>query len=338
MKKTEPPSGISCLFNYSFIRVVTGTDLSKRRLPLMEADSGVPGPKLWLTGCLHGDEIGGTVVIQEVFQRLRGNLIAGKISALPILNPFGFEQVSRDLPFSSEDLNRLFPGDERGSLGQRLTRTIYQRITSDRPALVLDLHNDWRRSVPYALLDYEYENHPDKTLTRRLLELAAALDFPVIIDTEKITGTLSGTLLKSGIAAITLELGEAMTINENNITQGVTAIWKLLLHLGMVRQESSTDLTPAAQKPVRLLYYSQRPLSSTSGILRLAIREGSLVKKGQILGRIYNAFGRVQETLRAERDGMVLGCTDHSLSMPGFPVAAFGIGQKLTTHQITNIN
>lgn len=337
MKKTEPPSGLTCRFNYSFIRVVTGTDLSKRRLPLMEADSGAPGPKLWLTGCLHGDEIGGTVIIQEVFQRLKGNLIAGKISALPILNPFGFEQVSRDLPFSSEDLNRLFPGDERGSLGQRLTHTIYQRIAADRPALVLDLHNDWRRSVPYALLDFEFEHHPDKALTGRLLELAAALDFPVIIDTEKITGTLSGTLLKSGIAAITLELGEAMTINEANITLGVKAIWKLLVHLGMVRRDTNTDV-PASQKPVRLLYYSQRPLSSTSGILRLAVREGSQVKKGQILGRIYNAFGRVQETLRAERDGMVLGCTDHSLSMPGFPVAAFGIDQKVTTRQNTHTN
>ena len=56
---------------YSFINLLTGSDLSKRRLPLMEIKSLKPGPVVWLTACSHGDEIGGIVVIQEIFKMIR---------------------------------------------------------------------------------------------------------------------------------------------------------------------------------------------------------------------------------------------------------------------------
>ena len=54
---------------YSFIKIMTGSDLSRRRLPFMSAESSKSGPVVWLTGCGHGDEVGGTVVIQEIFKR-----------------------------------------------------------------------------------------------------------------------------------------------------------------------------------------------------------------------------------------------------------------------------
>ncbi len=54
--------------HFSFIKILTGSDLSKRRIPLMEIYSAQDGPTVWLTGCMHGDEIGGTVVIHEIFK------------------------------------------------------------------------------------------------------------------------------------------------------------------------------------------------------------------------------------------------------------------------------
>ncbi|HQA63697.1 MAG TPA: hypothetical protein PK085_01160 [bacterium] len=51
--------------NYGFFKIMTGSDLSTRRLAIMSAKSKNPGPVVWLTGCVHGDEVGDIAVIQK---------------------------------------------------------------------------------------------------------------------------------------------------------------------------------------------------------------------------------------------------------------------------------
>src|SRR3989344_1520109 len=91
--------------DYSFIKILTGSDLSKRRLPVMSVESINPGPIIWLTSCVHGDEIGSTVVVQEIFKKIkRKGILKGKIYGIPIMNPSGFETSSRHIAMSEEDL------------------------------------------------------------------------------------------------------------------------------------------------------------------------------------------------------------------------------------------
>jgi predicted deacylase len=313
---------------YHFIKLVTGTDLSKRRIPVMMVDSGNPGPVIWMTACIHGDEIAGTVIIQELFRLLKKEIQYGKVHAFPIVNPFGFEQKTRFVPYSREDLNRLFPGNERGSLGERIAAIIYNTIIDEQPDLVLDLHNDWIRSIPYTLLDQDYEFSTNPDMVKRIRDYAFALGFPVVKDTEHLAGSLTGRLIQNGIPALTLELGASNYVNEMNIETGATAIFRLLQSIGLVKQ--SVDLSPQdfTQTGNKILKYSQMPLSSTSGIIRFYTGAGETVKSGQMIARIYNVFGKKQESLLALDDGLVLGCSDTSLSFPGFPVMAFGIEGK----------
>ncbi len=310
---------------YHFIKLVTGTDLSKRRIPVMMIDSGNPGPVIWMTACIHGDEIAGTVIIQELFKLLKREIQFGKVHAFPIVNPFGFEQKTRFVPYSREDLNRLFPGNERGSLGERIAAIIYNTIMDEHPDLVLDLHNDWIRSIPYTLLDKDFESSNDPQIVKRIKEYAFALGFPVIRDSEHLAGSLTGRLIQNGIPALTLELGASNYVNEKNIETGVNAIFGLLQSIGMVKQPVGTSPNHQAKMSNRILNYSQMPLSSTSGIIRFYTAAGETVQLGQMIARIYNVFGKKQESLHAVHDGLVLGCSDTSLSFPGFPVMAFGI-------------
>ena len=245
--------------------------------------------------------------------------------AFPIVNPGGFEQVSRYLPYSSEDLNRLFPGNERGSLGERIAAIIFNKIVEDKPALVLDLHNDWIRSIPYTLLDRDYSIFSDQEAVNKLNDHAFILGFPVVVDNERIPGSLSGMLLKAGIPALTLELGASNYVSEINIERGVAAISRLFKDIGVLRNGQYDQTAERNMQERELLLYSQSPLSSTSGIIRFYTGAGDRVKKGQMIAKIYNAFGKMQEVLNAENDGLVLGCSDHSLAFPGFPVMAFGL-------------
>ena len=132
---------------------MTGSDLSRRRLPFMSAVSENPGPVLWLTDCGHGDEICGIVIIQEIFRKIRRILLNGSVYAFPLMNPIGFETASRNITVSREDLNRSFPGAMTGTLGEIIADRIFSTIMETSPALVLDLHNDWIKSIPYTLID-----------------------------------------------------------------------------------------------------------------------------------------------------------------------------------------
>ncbi len=46
---------------------MTGNDLLKRRIPVMEMESRVKGPMIVIKACMHGDETGGTVVVHKMF-------------------------------------------------------------------------------------------------------------------------------------------------------------------------------------------------------------------------------------------------------------------------------
>ena len=311
--------------DYSFISILTGSDLSTRRLPLMIAKSIKEGPVVWITACIHGDELGGVAVIQEVFKRLkRFPLLNGSIYAFPIMNPSGFETASRNITQSKEDLNRSFTGNENGSLAERIAYKIFTTIKETKPSLVLDLHNDWRKSIPYTLIDSA--TGLNKEIYEKTKEYGKKIGFPLILDTEMIEHTLTYSLLKKGIPSLTIELGESYVVNERDVENGVKAVWNALAHLKMVEQipEPISIIFPDIIKNNLLKYY-YKPVSSTSGIIRFLIKPGQIVKKDQPIAKIYNAFGKMLETLDAKKDGIVLGYSDSSASFPGAPVMAFGV-------------
>jgi predicted deacylase len=286
------------------------------------------GPLVWITACCHGDEVGGIIVIQEVFRALRARpLVRGTLRAFPLMNPIGFDQCSRLLPASGEDLNRSFPGDPAGTLGQRIAHFLFEEISRPAPTLVLDLHNDWIRSVPYSVIDA-----PCKTASTSAREssisVASGLGFPVVAETDAIAGSLSFCLLSRGIPAVTLELGESHVVNEHNVALAAGGIWAALEAHGMVLASEDPPFPKPQPPPMpsgHPLRYTNRPLATKSGIARFLCHPGQLVAAGAPLVRVVNAFGRKQEVLRAPAEALVLGHADSSVVFPGTSLVALAV-------------
>lgn len=312
---------------YSFMKILTGSDLSRRRLPFMTIKSANPGPVVWFAGCVHGDEVGGIVVIQEIFKRIRKKpLLKGSINAFPLMNPVGFETLSRNIGLTEEDLNRSFPGNKVGSLAERIADKIFTTIKQTNPTLVLDLHNDWRKSIPYIFID-PYPGSEHREVYEKTKNFSKEAGFLVVLDSdESMEKSLTGSLLYCNIPALTLELGESEIVNESNIEFGIKSIWNILVYLGMTEPigEPFSYPMPDGFKG-EVLKHCQQPLSSTSGIIRFLVKAGNAVRKNQPVARIYNTFGKLQETIIAFDDGIVLGHTDSSAVFPGMPVISLGI-------------
>ena len=299
----------------------------------MRATGRTEGPVVWLTACAHGDEVGGMAIIQEVFKKLRKiELLQGAVYAFPLMNPIGFETGSRFVPLGREDLNRSFPGSAGGSLAERMASIIFGEIERTKANLVIDLHNDWIQSLPYVLLDPIVLQKKRKAAYDKARRLALKSGFPVVCEragTAESAGwekTLSGALMQRGIAALTLEMGEAYVVNEQNVAHGVGAILNLLADQEMIDRPQPPYAYPLPEVlRGKLLRYSHQPVTTASGITRFMVKPGQIMRPGQPVAKIYNAFGKLQETLRAPAGSVVLGHSDSSVAFPGKPVIAFGL-------------
>ena len=328
----------SAKIRYSFQKILTGSDLSHRRLPLMSAASANTGPVVWITACSHGDEICGIAIIQEVFKKIRRRLLRGTVYAFPLMNPIGFETASRNITMSREDLNRSFPGETTGSLGERIADLIFRTILNTSPSVVLDLHNDWTKSIPYALIDRNPGNL-HKAAYEKTKSFAKQTGLLVIADTDDMKTSLSHNLLLKDVPTVTFELGEPKLINEKNVEYGLGAIWNVLASLEMIepledpfRYSSSTTYGRG-----KILKYSDKPYSSKSGIIRFLAKPGDEVKKDQPFAKILNIFGKHQETVNALNDAVVLGHSDISVVFPGMPIMAFGTSSNDLPHLNTHL-
>ena len=302
---------------------ITGLrDIIQRRIPVLVADSRIPGPVVCLTACIHGDEVGGTAIVHDVLEYLRRHgLRRGRVLAYPLVNSSGFENVSRYITADGEDLNRCFPGDGRGSMGQQIARRLFDAILRSEPDLVIDLHNDWIRSVPYCLVD-PVDQYPGKPLYRRTLDLAHATGLLLVEDSDvfhPLANTLAGAAIAEGVAAFTIEAGGSFAVVEDGVAAGTHAV---LSTLGLFEMIDYDARNHHESPEARALTYTDRPLSSTCGLIRFFVQPGEAIRKGQKLATVYNAFGTREETLVAGGDGYVLGLEDNARVLPGRPVIA----------------
>ena len=85
------------------------------------------GPRLFISAAIHGDEINGVEIIRRLLKLPALKRLRGSIIAVPIVNVHGLINHSRYLP-DRRDLNRSFPGTEKGSLAARLAYKFMKEI------------------------------------------------------------------------------------------------------------------------------------------------------------------------------------------------------------------
>ncbi|MFT5488766.1 MAG: putative deacylase [Alphaproteobacteria bacterium] len=252
-----------------------------------------PGPKLFLSAALHGDELNGVEIIRRILDRRTLNRMRGTLIAAPIVNVFGFIGRERYLP-DRRDLNRSFPGSESGSLASQLARLFMNEIVA-KCEYGVDLHTGsmFRSNLPQvrALLE-------DDTLR----DLAAAFGAPLVINAGLRDGSLRAAAQDVGVSVLVYEAGEALRFDETSIRLGVKGVFNIMRHLGMISGTGPKSHKTSVQ--AQSSFWERAP---AGGILRSACALGSKVTKNSTLGVIADPFGDVEEEVRAREDGIVIG-------------------------------
>lgn len=252
-----------------------------------------PGPTLFLSGAIHGDEIIGVEIIRRVLRtRLAG--LRGTLLAVPIVNTFGFLNHSRYLP-DRRDLNRSFPGSEGGSLAGRLAHLFLEEIVK-RSDFGIDFHSAAIHRTNLPQIRVCPSN--DETMT-----MAHAFNAPVILRSGLREGSLRLAAQKAGVDVLLFEAGEGLRFDEFAARAGVSGTLQVMQHLGMLPKRKSKKPRPTSIE-ARSSTWTRAP---AGGLLRTFKTTGDQVTRGEVLGIVSDPFGEVEVEVRADNSGLIVG-------------------------------
>ena len=284
------PPGSRAVVDIPFGKLYTHTELN---IGAHVIHGSKEGPVLLVAAALHGDEINGVEICRRLLKLPRLNQLKGTLLVVPIVNTYGFVQQSRYLP-DRRDLNRSFPGSEKGSLGSRMafqfTDKILQKCTH-----AVDLHTG---AIHRSNLPQVRASAKDKVALR----MAEVFNAPVIIKAASRDGTMRGTANSLGIPILLYEAGEALRFDEQSINIGVRGILNVMTDLGMLR--------PTRRKPATKSLFSKKSSwvrAEHDGIARYYVGLGQIVKTGDTLAHIYSPYSDFEVAVSATFDGIVIG-------------------------------
>jgi hypothetical protein len=286
---------------------------TKMTMPVHVLNGRYPGPTVFITAALHGDELNGIEIIKRVLVRSALKRLRGCLLAVPIVNVFGFINRSRYLP-DRRDLNRSFPGRERGSIAARMANIVATEIVAISD-YGIDLHTG---AVDRTNLPQIRANLRDP----RVLEIADAFGSPVVIDSSLRDGSLRQHAASKGVPVIVYEAGEALRFDELSINAGVRGIARVLRQLEML---PASKRAPARRQSMHA-NATTWVRSPSSGIFRSGCGLGARVARGQTLGHVSDPFSEFAAEIQAPESGLVIGRSTSPLTHEGdalFHIARF---------------
>ncbi len=274
----------------------------------------LPGPTLFISAAIHGDEINGVEIVRRMLQHKSLKNMHGTLLAIPIVNVYGFLNHTRYLP-DGRDLNRSFPGSSKGSLTGRVAHRFVEEIVSISTHGI-DLHTGSRHRSNFPQIRADLDDEKTREMTE-------AFGVPLAIDAKIRDGSLRACAGDLGIPVILYEAGEALRFEEMYIRAGVKGIINVMRRIGMLRKTRSRKLPT----PPIVSDQTSWVRAPESGILRTLVPLGAKVLKGQTIALIADPLGSMESTIEAPSAGVVIGRTNLPLVYEGdatFHIAQYG--------------
>ena len=262
-----------------------------------------PGPAMFVSAAVHGDELNGVEIIRRLLRTLQPGNISGTLLCVPVVNAYGFIGRSRYLP-DRRDLNRAFPGSANGSLAARLAHLFLNEVVR-RCQFGIDLHTAavHRVNLPQIRADFR--------LGGRARELADAFGADVVLESPERPGSLRRAAREAGVDVLVYEGGEGLRFDEFAIKAGVDGIANVMLATGLLELPDGVDrrsLAPDARAPV-FANASRWVRAPDGGVFRTAKRIGEAVGEGETVGFVANPYEDSETAIRSPRRGIIVGRT-----------------------------
>lgn len=277
-------------------------------IPIVVIKNGV-GPTVLFTAGIHGDEYEGPVSLLKLGRELEPEAVQGRVIILPALNLPAVRNNTRLSPIDGKDLNRVFPGNPRGTMTEIIAHYVRHAIVPLCDAVV-DLHSGGysMNFVPYISMHYL----EDTVQYEQTFAAMQAFQAPVGLIIEELSGEglLDYEVERAGKIFLCAEMGGAGVLSRPALRVAEVGARNVLKHFGVI--EGSPLLREEQDAlPMRLMevpgpdHYHVAP---ADGIYETFFRLEEWVEAGRPVGQIhfYEDLGCEPESIVAKRAGMLI--------------------------------
>lgn len=285
-----------------WLDVATRADGGVWRLPLLYVTGQTPGPTLVVTASVHGDEYEGIEAIPQVFQQVEPAQVRGKLVMAPVCNMPAYEAATRSSPLDGLNLARVFPGDPKGTVTQRIAHWIREKLLRHAD-FYIDLHSG---GVAYNIPTLIGYVHDDGDLGQRSQAGARAFGAPVLWGhpLPVAPGRTVSAATDLGVPWLYTEAPGGGYARPDDVACFVQGVINVMRWLEML------DGAPQPRPMTHHLFgdgnLDQVIDATAAGFFRAEVNLLDPVTAGQRLGVVRDLFGQVVQEVTADQDGVVI--------------------------------
>ena len=243
------------------------------------------GPTLICLAGVHGDEYEGQLALGKLVRALDPDDIRGRIIIVTAANAPAAEAGRRVSPIDGGNLNRLFPGDPRGTPSEVIAHYIEHVLMPMADAMV-DLHSGGSSLVyPATLLRGMGDDPAD---AKRLATLQEAMDLPYAWvftgggGPNSTARTALGAANRNGVTGIMAELGGAGAVDREILDMTIRGVRRVLHSLGMF-----PGYEPDDSRGTRQLHACGSVYAYDTGVYEPFKEMLDSVQEGEVIGCVH---------------------------------------------------
>lgn len=302
-----------------YLEIASYLDGTPVKTPVMILNGAKPGPRLWLQGCIHGNEYCGSLAILKTFRELAPEKMAGALIGFPALNFTAFLEERRFSPFSLfgvPDLNRVFPGRTDGNFSEIMAYHIFKAFTQNADCFI-DFHCGHNPDTSWTL----YNDDGSET-AKKSQEIAKAFGFELIYPSKAdvLKSALFTQATEQKIPGIIVEAGGAGELaTPEAVATAAEGIKNLMKYLKMIDE-------PFTMKREFVIFRDWCWMMASHGgrfVPEVKIRDK--VRKAQIIARVFSLFEEELEPVKSPVDGIILTFTRKPFVVAGDSIFQIGV-------------
>ncbi|WP_225036705.1 succinylglutamate desuccinylase/aspartoacylase family protein [Winogradskyella sp. SM1960] len=274
-------------------------------VPIIIERSKKPGPTVLMTAGIHGDEVNGVEIVRQIIAKGINKPKTGTTICVPVINVFGFLNMDRKFP-DGRDLNRVFPGNAKGSLASRVANFVMTELVP-HVDFAMDFHTGGSDRFNAAQIRIVKDD-------ARLTELAHVFGAPFIYYSQNLNKTFRNACDKAGVPMLLFEGGKSFNIHSNITNTGVNGAKRVLHHLGMLRSKYKVS-QPKVNAVV--IEESKWLRAKYSGMFKATVKINAKVTKGDVLGNITDPYGSFNYFVKAPNTGYIFNVNESPIIYQG---------------------
>lgn len=284
--------------NFEIAKLHTRTPLS---IPIIIQRARKPGPVILFSAGIHGDEVNGVEIVRQIITRKYNIPDRGMTICLPVVNVFGFLNQDRKFP-DGRDLNRSFPGSEKGSLASRFAHFIMAEIVP-HVSHIIDFHTGGASRFNYSQIRYNPEDAECEAL-------AKLFGTKFILRASIRDHSFRDAASALGKKVLMFEGGKSKHLDRIVTKSGLDGTLRVLHQLKI--RDCSKELAKLDKpEPPIIIESSSWVRAKYSGMFRSYKANGSYVQKGERIGTLTDPFGDFEKPVKAKWDGYII-CISHN--------------------------